>query len=257
MTIEKLSSLWREAGVCDGDILLIHSNVRRTIRKYKVSPKEILESFIKAVGVNGTVLLPLFNFDFCNGKSFDIKNTTSQMGVLTEIARNYADAVRTGHPVYSFAVIGKHAKEFEDICNISAYGKDSPFAKLHEMGGKIAILDLPDQNSMTFYHYVEEILQVPYRFFKSFKGQYTDAAGHSSLREFTLYVRDIDKGVETYVDNMQDILWEEGLYSGDKEKQESGLRVISAIELFKRTKEVIESGAAENILYRINKERIE
>ena len=31
------------------------------------------------------------------------------------------------------------------------------FGLLHELGGQIAVLDLPDQYAMTFYHYIEEI----------------------------------------------------------------------------------------------------
>ena len=36
---------------------------------------------------------------------------------------------------------------------------------------KIAIIDLPDQKSMTFYHYVEEMMSVDWRFFKNFLEQ--------------------------------------------------------------------------------------
>ncbi|MGA9075436.1 MAG: hypothetical protein WB368_15075, partial [Candidatus Sulfotelmatobacter sp.] len=52
--------------------------------------------------------------------------------------------------------------------NFSGDGADSPFGILHKEGGKIAVLDLPDQQSMTFHHYVEESLSVDYRFHKRF-----------------------------------------------------------------------------------------
>lgn len=252
MTINKLSDMWNKSGILDGDIVLLHSSIKRTLVENNASPQIILESFLKAVGKEGTLLLPLFNFDFCNGKAFDISNTTSQMGALTEVARQYPSAVRTGHPVYSFAVIGKRANEFKDVCNISAYGSDSPFAMLHKMVGKIAILDLPDQNSMTFYHYVEEMMLVSYRYYKSFTGQYTDWNGISSVRDFTLYVRDVEKGVETYVTPMQEILWSEGLYKGEKPKENSGLRTILTSTLYNRVKQVIEEGQAEGTLYKTN-----
>ena len=157
--IEALTNEWKESGVQEGDTLLVHSNIKRTFRRYlksgiRLSSHDILDSFINAVGSSGTLLFPLFNFDFTKGISFDINNTPSHMGSLTEAARMHPLAVRTGHPVYSFAAIGAKSKYFADIDNFSGYGDDSPFAVFREMGGKIAILDLPDQNSMTFYHYV-------------------------------------------------------------------------------------------------------
>ena len=76
-----------------------------------------VQSFLDAVGAEGTVLFPLFNFGFSNGEPFDIRNTPSKMGKLTEAARLHPDAVRTGHPVYSFAVIGAKADRFKGIDN--------------------------------------------------------------------------------------------------------------------------------------------
>ena len=110
-----------------------------------------VQSFLDAVGSEGTVLFPLFNFGFSNGEPFDIRNTPSKMGKLTEAARLRPDAVRTGHPISSFAVIGAQADRFKGVNNRSGYGEDSPFAILRQMNGKIASLDLDDQNSMTFY----------------------------------------------------------------------------------------------------------
>ena len=49
----------------------------------------------------------------------------------------------------------------------------SPFGILKNIGGKIAILDLDDQSSMTFYH-IEELNKVDWRYFKKFKGVYVD-----------------------------------------------------------------------------------
>src|SRR5262245_31554345 len=79
-------------------------------------------------------------------------------------------AVRTGHPIYSFAAIGKRADEFRGVRNFSGYGEDSPFGVLHHADGRMAVLDLPDNDSMTFYHYVEESCSAPYRYHKRFAG---------------------------------------------------------------------------------------
>jgi aminoglycoside 3-N-acetyltransferase len=140
-----------------GSIVLLHSSISRTLRTAKGTPNELIAALLKRLGPEGTLLLPLFNFDFTKGTTFDIRTTPSQMGALTEAGRAWPGAVRTGHPIYSFAAIGSRAEEFADVDNESGYGADSPFAMLRSMGGEIAVLDLPDQNSMTFYHHVEEM----------------------------------------------------------------------------------------------------
>lgn len=260
MAQEILAKEWREAGVQEGDVLLVHSSIKRTLKRYmkqegiKLNPQDILESFLKAVGSSGTLLLPLFNFNFAKGVHFDVRNTPSQMGALTEAARLHPLAVRTGHPIYSFAVIGNNADKFKGTNNFSGYGGDSPFALLREMEGKIAVLDLPDQNSMTFYHYVEEMCEVDYRYHKNFTGEYTDISGNMESRTYGLFVRNVEKGVLTYVNPAGELMWEEGLYFGFKPNEGCGLRTISARKMYEFVLKIIVSGKAKNILYRIEGE---
>lgn len=235
-----------------GSTLLLHSSASRTIRQHNCKPQDVLDALIGRIGASGTLILPLFNFDFTKGVPFDIRSTPSQMGILTEIGRLLPDAVRTGHPIYSFAAIGAKAAEFECLDNKSGYGPDLPFAKLRELGGEIGVLDLPDQNSMTFYHHVEEMHEVPYRYKKTFVAPYTDAAGHTEQRGYDLFVRDIDRGVLTSVDRMGERLWDKGLYRGDRPGHNTGLRVIDANILFEETAAIIANGEAMDFLYEID-----
>lgn len=254
--IKQLASEWRTAGVQEGDMLLVHSNIKRTLRRIakmggEVNPRIVIKSFLDVIGESGTLLLPLFNFDFPRGVTFDIRNTPSHMGALTEMGRLWPGAVRTGHPIYSFAAIGNKAYMFKGLANYSGYGEDSPFGVLHRNGGKIGVLDLTDQESMTFYHYVEERLNAPYRYHKVFTGQYIDIDGTETSRSFGLFVRNIEEGVVTYVNPMGEILWKKGLFSGYRPNEECGLRVISAQKLFDEVADVLNNNRAKGILYEI------
>lgn len=251
-----LSEGWSLCGINKGDAVLVHSSLKRTLWKYlelgeKVSSETVLESFLDAVGRSGTLLLPLFNFDFTRGVPFDIRSTSSHMGALTQAGRVHPGAVRTGHPMYSFAAIGAKTERFRGVDNYSGYGEDSPFAILRELDGKIAVLDLPDQQSMTFYHHVEEMHNVSYRYHKSFTGKYTDASGVTTVRTYGLFVRDIEKGVITYVNPTGELLWRSKLYSGDRPGHGTGLRVISARKMYDFVSEIIKSDKAYGFLYRI------
>ena len=67
--IKLLSESWANCGVNSGDILLVHSNIKRTLVKarqagFKLTPDDVLDSFLECVGSSGTLILPLFNFDF-------------------------------------------------------------------------------------------------------------------------------------------------------------------------------------------------
>lgn len=250
-----LVTAWNAAGVTRGDVILLHAAAKRTLLKLRCAdPRPLLDTFLDALGPEGTLLLPLFNFDFTFGAPFDIRVTPSQMGALTEAGRLHPRAVRTGHPIYSFAAIGARAHEFAGVNNRSGYGADSPFALLRAMNGKIAVLDLDDQSSMTFYHHVEEMAGAPYRFFKAFTGAYTDGEGLRSVQTYRLFVRDLAAGVRTDVNRCGELLWRAGLYRGEPPRVGAGLRTIEARALFDFATDIIASGRAEGLLYSIARE---
>lgn len=211
----------------------------------------LLDSFLHTLGPEGTLLLPLFNFDFTTGGTFDMSRTPSHMGALTELARVRSGTVRTGHPVYSFGIIGKHSARFELLNNFSGYGLDSPFALLRELNGKIAVLDIEEQGSMTFYHHVEEMCQVPYRFMKTFTGRYRGRDEVDQEASYAIYVRDLERGVVTKLNTLGERIWSEGLYRGDKPQVETGLRVVEANPLFDFVATLIAQGQARGYLYDI------
>jgi aminoglycoside 3-N-acetyltransferase len=176
---------------------------------------------------------------------FDIRNTPSKMGVLSEEARLYPNAVRSGHPIYSFVAIGKNAHLF-NVNNFSAYGKDSPFAILRRLNGKIGVLGLPNSEGNSMLHHVEEMHQVWYRFYKLFTGKYIDRHGHKTKRTYAFYC---NRGVKTLLDPIDDLLWKEGLYSGDKPHEGNGFRVIDANKLFNFVSKIITNQKEEGLLY--------
>lgn len=252
----ELADLWNDSGIEKGDTVLVHSSLSKFLRKKRtegreVTPIIILNSFIESVGEKGTLLFPTYNFDFTKGKSFDIRNTKSETGALTEAARNHPMSVRTGHPLFSFAVIGFHKNKFTDLYNFSAFGKDSPFGKLLELDGKIAALDVAGEFCMTFYHHVEEMENAPNRFHKIFSGKYIDRDGIESERDFNVYSRKTEIGVETDVKPMEEYLWEKGMFTGSRPGEGSCLHVIKASTVYDEAAKLIREGKSLGMLYRI------
>ncbi|MDZ4838622.1 MAG: AAC(3) family N-acetyltransferase [Bacteroidota bacterium] len=200
-----LSNQWMKSGIVQGDLVLVHSSAKPLMIKIqeefelKITPLEIFQSLQLAVGSSGTLIFPLFNFTaWPQNKKFDIRSTPSEMWGLSELSRNHPDSIRTGHPIYSFSIIGAKSDLFKNIDNVSGYCQDSVFALLKNFNGKIAIIGLPDQTSMTSYHYVEEANNVHYRYFKNFIGTYIDAQGNELEKTYKLFVRNLDIGVHKY-----------------------------------------------------------
>lgn len=197
-------------GIAAGDAVLVHSSFK-SVGKMEGGAEGFIAALSECVGPDGTLIFPTFNFGFCGGELFDVRTTPSHMGILSETVRLDPGSTRVAHPIYSFAVVGRHANEAGAIRNISAYGADSLFGKLVEWDGKIAIIGLPYNSSMTFFHHVEEMLGCGYRYMKAFEGTVVDERGRSATRTVTMFVRDVNAGIVTEVEPMGAILEREGV----------------------------------------------
>ena len=100
-----------KGGLQKGDKVLLHSNLKclfKSLLNKKIifNVGDIADSILEFLGPKGTLVLPTFNFDFCNGKPFSFLDTQSQMGIFSEFFRNKNKLNRTWHPVYSFSIHG-------------------------------------------------------------------------------------------------------------------------------------------------------
>jgi aminoglycoside 3-N-acetyltransferase len=60
--------------------------------------------------------------------------------------------------------------------------------------------------------------------------------------------------VQTDVNRAGELLWENGLYSGDRPLIDSGMRVIHAKKMFDAIAQLIRDGRAEQFLFSIKKD---
>jgi len=202
--LDNLSNAMNQAGIGKGDMVYIASDASLLLLearkkcgvKTASQRNDFLNSFINAlqaiVGERGTLLFPVFSWSFCHGEGFDIRHTLGEVGALNNwVLEHREDFRRTKHPMYSFMVWGNRAEVLVNLENTDAWGNDSPFAYLHKKDGKMLLLNVALQRGFTFMHYVEEAVQVPYRYRKNFRGSYTDEQGMTSERSYTMYVRDL------------------------------------------------------------------
>ena len=253
-----LKNRWSQSGLKKNENILLHSSFKRTFNDlkeegYKFNPEDILDSLLDLVTPDGTLVLPTFNFDFNTIKKYDYYNTKSQMGIVTELARQRSDFTRTLNPVYSFAVYGKDAYKFENIDNVSWYSKESPFKIIHKDNYKICIIDLEERNSQTFAHYCEEYFQVPWRYYKEFSGDYTDKNQVTTQKIYKGYVRKADEGVETTLNPAGELLWKMGKFYGNKPLRNNGLRYVFSQDYFNLFEKLLKEKKSSPYYYKTSK----
>lgn len=249
LTSKQLLSDFQILGVKAGDTLLVHSSYK-SLGEVDGGPQTVIDSLLEALGEEGTLLMPTFNFDFCKGSDWDVRETPSQMGYMTNLARLDPRASRVFHPIYSFAVIGKHAEAFGNLRYKSSYGANSAFAKLRKLEGKIMVIGLSYNDSMTFFHHIEELEGVDYRYLKDFTGNITDWDGNTTVDTYQMLVRDIDQGVQTMVDPMGALFEEAGISKVHKIGQ-ADVKLMNANEVYEFT--VREMKRDPYLLYQIEK----
>ncbi len=205
----KLVSIADYLEIEKGDRIFISSDIRG-ILMHCLREKDdrdiniLIDSLQKKVGMEGTILFPVYNWDFCKGITFDYNKTYGKTGALGKAALKRNDFKRTKHPIYSFAVWGADQDLLCNMNNTDAFGDDSPFQYMVDKNIKNIIIDLTYKRCFTFVHYVEEKIGVSYRYLKNFTAGYFDENGVESKKTYSMFVRDLDLNVVTTVDPFEE-----------------------------------------------------
>jgi aminoglycoside 3-N-acetyltransferase len=199
-TKEVIQSL-QDVGVGKGDVLLVHSNAMAAAQLPPMADEQRLDVLIEAlqtaVGQAGTLVMPTFTYSFTKQEPFDVCQTPSTVGMLTERFRTRDGTLRSPDPIFSFAARGAKA---EELCSIPAkecFGKESFFAALHEMNCLILCLGCSLTDGGTFVHYIEKSHGVDYRYNKTFHGATITPDGKPHSTSVIYYVRDLNRNSHT------------------------------------------------------------
>ena len=193
-SLKDLIRLFKNLKIDKGDTLLVHSNIA-TLGLIKNGQESILKALMEVIGPNGNLVVPTFTFSFCKKEVFDIKDTRSKVGIFTDFLRQVPGAIRSSHGITSFASLGNDSTELMKLNDKSSYGNGSVPGNLIKANCKILQLGVPN---ISHTHYIEQMIGVPYRFEKKFKGKIREG-NKSYTDEHSLYVRRNDKQVNKLV----------------------------------------------------------
>lgn len=167
--VDELVADLRQAGVCEDDILVVHSSLR-SIGHVDGGPSTVVESLVQAVGPGGTVLFPALTIDgsvteFMRRQNVvDLRESPPTTGAISRAAAVREDALRSAHPTHSVVAIGGLASELlsGNQSGQGPCGTESPFCKAAQAGGKILMIGTRNSTNTTL-HTIEEIA-APYIF---------------------------------------------------------------------------------------------
>ena len=120
MTFQKLLDYLH---IKKGDLIYIHSSFSR-MKMFGLTATDIIQELINRVSEEGTVVFPCFCWNiepserpwkgyevyFSSDILFDVRNTKSNIGYLSEEFRTYNRVIRSAHPFWSICAIGSLAK---------------------------------------------------------------------------------------------------------------------------------------------------
>lgn len=164
-----LQSELRDLGIADGDAVLIHTSMKG-LRHIDGGADTVIDALLSVVGKTGTLLFPTLTGSGDDGPlhppriELDSTPCASWVGIVPEVARQRADAVRSHHPTHSVTALGARqafwtqGHEFGS----SPCDESSPYARLMDEGGKILLLGGVTHESNTSLHCIEELAKVPY-----------------------------------------------------------------------------------------------
>jgi aminoglycoside 3-N-acetyltransferase len=153
-------------GLRRGGLVLVHSSLK-SMGHVPGGCETVVRGLIDAIGPRGTLLMPALSYATVNAEQpvFDVANTPSCVGAITEYFRTRNGTIRSVHPTHSICGLGPNAKDMLDDHrrDHTPCGANSPYRKLSDRGGQVLMLGcgLKPNTSM---HGVEELVEPPYLF---------------------------------------------------------------------------------------------
>jgi aminoglycoside N3'-acetyltransferase len=161
----------------------------------KALPQRLLDLLISMTQPHRDLLMPTFGAGYDAEGSFDLENSPSSTGVLTELFRGLSGSKRSMSAYFSFNVLGPTQNEWITLKPKYAWGDGSLYDWMEQRNVHFLMLGNHPTNC-SYLHRIEWLCreQVPYRFNKCFKGRLISGHDHISMEE-NLFVRRYDPTV--------------------------------------------------------------
>ena len=146
--------------ITKGDNLIITSSFGKINAAF--SPKELLLLLQEIVGEEGNLVMPFYppgnSYEWADsGQVFDMRNTRSSMGILTQLFSEMPNVYKSKHPTKAIVAWGKNAKEIiaGHEYSTTPFYWDSPYGWLLKNPSKSIGLGV---KNIPIFHSLEDII---------------------------------------------------------------------------------------------------
>lgn len=168
--IEHLKAL----GINKRGTLLVHSSFK-SIGDVEGGPDTVLDALSEYMK-DGLLILPTHTWKYIDkdNPTFDVKNSPSNVGILTEKFRKREGVIRSEHPTHSVSALGNEA----DVVVKGEYKHDTPCAresvwgKIVDRNAQVLMIGV-DLTRCTFIHGIEEWVDIQGRMTSSHEKLYS------------------------------------------------------------------------------------
>ena len=166
VTREDIRQAAQAVGICEGDILLVHSSFK-SLGPVDGGAETVIAGLMDALGTGGTLVLPTFaQKNFSEAYETWYMDKPSDTGWLTEYFRTRPGSYRSDQATHSVAAAGAKAqwltqthghthKRFGNMGD-TPFSNDSPWEKMYQENAKMLMLGV-DPRYTTFRHYAEYV----------------------------------------------------------------------------------------------------
>ena len=169
ITVERLVNDLKACGLKEGDDVLVHTSLSK-IGYVENGQQTVVSALTKVIGSQGNLLMPTspnagLQLEYIRSlEAFDVKNSPSALGAITEYFRKLHNVKRSAHPTEPVACLGPDADFYTGghIGELTPYTERSPFARISERGGKILYIGVTFDNAGTNLHTLEDAVDFKY-----------------------------------------------------------------------------------------------
>ena len=162
-------------GIKKDDTVLMHSSLS-SLGYVEGGAKTVIDTLLSVLS-EGTLLVPCLSYMTVNKENpiFDVKNTPSCIGAISEYFRKREGVIRSLHPTHSVCGIGKNAKAIlsKHLDTDTPVGANSPFSLIREYGGKVLMLGCTLRPNTSMHGVEETVTPEPWYVLTKDKTEFT------------------------------------------------------------------------------------